>query len=121
MVVGPVEDGEFWWSDSVSLAHTFAVVKQQPAGANTREEWAGDNLLRLQYNITPKHILHASFLYNRAHDTNLGLDALDPQSTTLTGEQRRAFFSLKDQVCLHDPLFALGVATASAVLDSTQQ
>jgi hypothetical protein len=118
---GPIERGQFWFSDSVSLQHTFAVVKQQPAGANTREEWAGDNLLRLQYNVTPKHILHASFLYNRAHDTNLGLDALDPQSTTLTGEQRRAFVSLKDQVWLHDTLFELGVAADSGVLDFTPQ
>jgi Carboxypeptidase regulatory-like domain len=43
---GPLERGRFWFSDSVSLLHTFAVVKQQPAGANTSEEWAGDNLLR---------------------------------------------------------------------------
>jgi hypothetical protein len=120
-VSGPIERGRFWFSDSVSLQHTFAVVKQQPAGANTREEWAGDNLLRLQYNITPKHILHASFLYNRAHDANLGLDALDPQSTTLTAEQRRAFVSLKDQVWLHDTLFELGVAADSGVLDFTPQ
>src|ERR1700722_9017089 len=41
--------------------HTFAVVKQQPTGTNTSEDWAGDNLLHLQYNITPKHILHGSF------------------------------------------------------------
>jgi len=118
---GPLERGRFWFSDSVSLQHTFAVVKQQPAGANTSEEWAGDNLLRLQYNVTPKHILHASFLYNRAHDTNLGLDALDPQSTTLTGEQRRAFVSLKDQVWLHDTLFELGVAADGGVLDFMPQ
>jgi hypothetical protein len=40
---------------------TFAVVKQQPTGTNTSEDWAGDNLLHLQYNITPKHILRGSF------------------------------------------------------------
>lgn len=118
---GPIERGRIWFADSVSLQHTFSVVKQQPAGANTSEEWAGDNLLRLQYNVTAKHILHASFLYNRAHDTNLGLDALDPQSTTLTAEQRRAFVSLKDQVWLHDTLFELGVAADRGVLDFTPQ
>ena len=99
---GPIERGRFWFSDSISVQHTFAVVKQQPSGANTWEEWAGDNLLRLQYNLTPRHILHASFLYNRAYDTNLGLDALDPQSTTVTAGQRRGFISLKDQLWLHD-------------------
>src|SRR5713101_2722403 len=118
---GPIERGRFWFSNSISVQHTFDVVKQQPAGANTSEEWAGDNLLRLQYNVTSKQILHASFLYNRANDSNLGLDALDPQSTTVTADQRRAFVSLKDQVWLHGTLFELGVAADSGVLDYTPQ
>src|SRR5271170_6591236 len=120
-VSGPIERGRFWFSDSISLQHTFAVVKQQPAGANTSEQWAGDNLLRLQYNLTPKHILHGSFLYNRAQDTGLGLDALDPESTTLDASERRAFVSLKDQVWLHDTLFEFGGAADSGVLDFTPQ
>src|SRR4029077_7693554 len=95
---GPIERGRFWFSDSISLQHTFAVIEELPSGANTSEDWAGDNLLRIQYNITSKHILHATFLYNRAYDTNIGLDPLDPVSTTVTGEQERSFASLKDQV-----------------------
>jgi len=118
---GPIERGRFWFSNSFSLQHTFAVVKQQPPGANTWEEWAGDNLLRLQYNVTPKHILHASFLYNRARDTNLGLDALDPQSATVDAKRRRAFVSLKDQVWLHDTLFEFGIASDGGVLDYVPQ
>jgi carboxypeptidase family protein len=118
---GPIERGRFWFSDSISVQHTFDVVKQQPSGANTSEEWAGDNLLRLQYNFTPRHILHASFLFNRAHDTNLGLDALDPQSTTVTADQRRGFVSLRDQLWLHETLFEFGVAADSGVLDYTPQ
>src|SRR5216684_769181 len=82
---------------------------------------AGDYLFRLQYNLSPKHILRASFLYNRAYDSNLGLDALDPQSTTVNADQRRAFISLKDQVWLHDTLFEFGVAADSGVLDYTPQ
>lgn len=118
---GPIERDRFWFSDSISVQHTFSVVKQLPSDANTFEEWAGDNLLRLQYNVTPKHILHASFLYNRASDTNLGLDALDPQSTTVTADQRRAFVSLKDQIWLHETLFELGIAADGGVLDFTPQ
>ncbi len=118
---GPLYRGRFWFSDSVSVQHTFSVVKPLPRGANTSEEWAGDNLLRLQFNLTAKHILHASFLYNRTHDANLGLDALDPQSTTVTAEQRRAFFSIKDQVWLRDALVELGVAADAGVLDYTPQ
>ena len=118
---GPIERGRFWFSDSISVQHTFSVVKGLPSNADTFEEWAGDNLLRLQYNISPKQILHASFLYNRAHDDNLGLDALDPQSTTVTAEQRRAFASLKDQIWLHDTLFELGVSADRSLLDFTPQ
>jgi len=118
---GPIERGRFWFSDSISVQHTFAVVKGLPSNGDTFEEWAGDNLFRLQYNVSRRHILHASLLYNRAHDDNLGLDALDPQSTTVTAEQRRAFASLKDQIWLHDTLFELGVAADRSVLDYTPQ
>ena len=117
---GPFVRGRFWFSDSVSVQHTFGVVKQLP-DPDTFEEWAGDNLLRLQYNFSPKHILHASLLYNRANDTNLGLDALDPQSTTVTADQRRGFVSLKDQLWLHETLFELGIAADGGVLDYTPQ
>lgn len=119
---GPIVHGKLWFSNSISVQHTFSVVKDLPAGQpNTSEEWAGDNLLRLQYNFTPKHILHASFLVNRAHDTNLGLDALDPQSTTTTADQRRYFGSLKDQVWLFDTLFDFGIAADDGTLDYVPQ
>src|SRR5713101_8347400 len=36
---GPIECGRFWFSDSISLQHTLHVIKQQPPGANTWEEW----------------------------------------------------------------------------------
>lgn len=118
---GPIARGRFWFSDSISVQHTFGVVKQLRPGPDTFEEWAGDNLLRLQYNFSPKHIVHASLLYNRANDTNLGLDALDPQSTTTTADQRRGFVSLKDQLWLHETLLELGMAADDGVLDYTPQ
>lgn len=117
---GPFVRGRFWFSDSVSVQHTFGVVKQLP-DPDTFEDWAGDNLLRLQYNFSAKHILHASFLYNRANETNLGLDALDPQSTTVTADQRRGFVSLKDQIWLHETLVDLGIAADEGVLEFTPQ
>jgi len=118
---GPIKRGRFWFSDSISIQHIFAVVKQQPSGANTWEQWAGDNLLRLQFNITPRHILHASYLYNRARVTNDGLDALDPVSTTVTANEQRNFASLKDQIWLHDTLFDIGIAADTGTLDFIPQ
>ena len=118
---GPIVKGRFWFSDAIGLQHIFDVEKQLPRGQNTSTQWAGDDLLRLQYNVTPKHILHASFLYNRANVDRLGLDALDPISTTVSLDQRRTFVSLKDQIWLYDTLFEVGLAADSGVLDFTPQ
>ena len=118
---GPLQRGRFWFADSLSVQHTFSIVRQQPPAANTVTQWGGDDLLRLQYNLTPNHILHASLLYNRADDSNLGLSALDPQSTTVDGTQHRTFVSLKDQVWLHNTLFELGLAADGDILEYTPQ
>jgi hypothetical protein len=107
---GPIERGRFWFSDAISLQHTFTLVRELPDDANTSTDWAGDNLFRLQYNFSPQHILHASFLYNRTQDVSIGLDPLDPESTTLDRHQQRAFVSLRDQIWLYDTLIELGVA-----------
>src|SRR5713101_1990894 len=114
---GPIERGRFWFSDAIGLQHTFSLIRELPPGADISPQWAGDNLFRLQYNITPKHILHASFLYNRTQDQSLGLDALDPESTTVDLHQQRTFVSLKDQVWLYDTLIELGAATDGGLLD----
>ena len=118
---GPIVKGRFWFSDAISVQHIFSLTRQLPAGQNTWTQWAGDNLLRLQYNITPKHILHASFLYNRTNVDRLGLNALDPVSTTVSLDQQRSFVSVKDQIWLLDTLVELGVAADSGVLDFTPQ
>jgi hypothetical protein len=114
---GPIQRGRFWFSDAISLQHTFTLVRELPDDANTATAWAGDNLLRLQYNFSPKHILHGSFLYNRTQDQSLGLDPLNPESTTVDLHQQRRFVSLKDQIWLYDTLIELGVAADSEGLD----
>lgn len=116
-VSGPIQRGRLWFSDSISFQHTFAVVEELPAEANTWTHWAGDNLLRLQFNINPRHILHATVLYDRAKDLNLGLNALSPVSTTVNLTERRGFASVKDQLWWHDTLLELGVAADSGLLD----
>src|ERR1700736_2860456 len=110
---GPIERGKFWFSDAISLQHTFTLVRELPADSNTSTQWAGDNLFRLQYNFTPKHILHGTFLYNRTRDESLGLDPLNPESTTVDLQQQRTYVSLKDQIWLYDTLIELGVAADS--------
>src|SRR6266481_3900794 len=107
---GPIKRGRFWFSDAISLQHIFTLVRELPANANTSTQWAADNLLPLQYNFSPKHILHTTFLYNRTQDENLGLDAFNPESTTVDLHQQRAFISVRDQIWLYDTLIELGFA-----------
>jgi Carboxypeptidase regulatory-like domain len=116
-VSGPIKRERFWFSDAISLQHIFSLVKELPAGSNTSTQWAGDNLFRLQYNFSPKHILHGSLLYNRTQDQNLGLDPLNPESTTLDLHQQRVFFSVRDQIWLYDTLIDFGVAADSETQD----
>lgn len=118
---GPIRRGRFWFSDAISLQHTFTLVRELPANANTSTQWAGDNLLRLQYNFSPKHILHAAFLYNRTQDESLGLDPLNPESTTVDLHQQRAFVSARDQIWLYDTLIELGIAADGEGQDFSPQ
>jgi hypothetical protein len=57
--------------------------------------------------------LHGTLLYNRTRDESLGLDPLNPESTTVDLQQQRTFISLKDQIWLYDTLIELGVAADS--------
>src|SRR5205085_9041675 len=91
----------------------FTLVRELPANSNTSTQWAADNLLRLQFNFNPRHILHGTFLYNRAQDESLGLDPLNPESTTVDLQQQRVFASVRDQIWLYDTLIELGVAADS--------
>ncbi len=107
---GPLRKGHAWFSDAVSLQHSFKLVKEQPPGADTITQWAGDNLLRLQVNLTPTHILQASFLYNQSSASHLGLGPFSPLSTTTDSAARRSFVSVKDQRWLRRVLLELGLA-----------
>lgn len=107
---GPVRKGRVWFSEAASVQHTFKVVSGQPPGADTTTQWAGDNLFRLQANLTPGHILWGSFLYNQAGDSRVGLGPFSPLSTTTDHRSRRAFFSLKDQIWFQNTLFEIGAA-----------
>src|SRR5271157_1971876 len=84
-ISGPIVPGELWFSQAFSVQHTLSVMKGLPAGQpDTWTAWAGDSLSRLLWHITSRHSLVLSFLDNDADDFNLGLNALNPQSTTLT-------------------------------------
>ena len=118
---GPLRKGRIWFSEAMTLQHSFHLVRELPAGQNTDSQWAGDNLIRVQINITPRNTLQASFLYNQLSDPTLGLGAFSPLSTTTNNQSRRYFTSVKDQIWLGRTLFDVGVAVDTGSSNSTPQ
>ena len=110
---GPLQKGRFWFSDSLSLQHGFTLVSELPRGSNTSQDWAGDNLFRAQYNLTPSQSLQANFLYNRESATRTGLGPFAPASTTTDSNTRRYFLSAKDQIVFRRGLLEIGIASDS--------
>jgi len=96
-ISGPIVRGRAWFSDTFDSQYTTTLVTGLPSGQNTRNGWAGNNLLHTQINLTPRNILFADFLFNIDNESRVGLGALDPVSTTQNLHTREYFGSLKDQ------------------------
>jgi hypothetical protein len=107
---GPLHKGRAWFSDGISIQHTFSLIQGLPRNANTQEQWSGDNLFRVQMNLTPTNILQGNFLYNVTGDSHLGLSLFTPLSTTTDWHAQRTFVSAKDQVFFGRNMFELGAA-----------
>ncbi|MBI4464697.1 MAG: carboxypeptidase regulatory-like domain-containing protein, partial [Acidobacteria bacterium] len=97
---GPIRKGRAWFSEAVSLQHSVDLIQELPRGANTMRQWAGDNLLRIQVNLTPRHVLQGDFLTNGTRDSHLGLGPFSPLATTTNLHATRYFVSVKDQITL---------------------
>jgi hypothetical protein len=107
---GPLHKGRAWFSDGISIQHTFSLIQGLPRNANTQQQWSGDNLFRVQMNLTPTNILQGNFLYNLRADSHLGLSLFTPLSTTTDLHAQRTFVSAKDQVFFGKNMFELGAA-----------
>lgn len=113
---GPLARDRLWFSNAMSMQRVISIVKVPLPGPDMSTLWGGQDLLRLQWNFTPRHMLAASYLYNRDSAERVGLDALHPVSTTLSPTHRRSFVTLKDQIWVHSALLELGIAADSGIL-----
>ena len=75
---GPLKKGRVWFSEAVTGQRIFRVVTELPKGQNTEVQWGGDNLFRVQANLSSRNTLQGSFLYNIASDPRIGLGPLSP-------------------------------------------
>jgi Carboxypeptidase regulatory-like domain/TonB dependent receptor len=118
---GPIVEDKLWFLQSVSVDHTLAVQRDITTGPNTSEQWGGDSFSRLLWHASENDSLHFSFLYNDESDTNAGLDALHPQSTTLDVTGNRLFGSVKNQWWVRHTLVEVGFAEDRTDQDFTPQ
>lgn len=121
MVSGPIKKGKVWFSDALSLQHSFVLVPELPQGQNTDVPWSGDNLFRMQANLSSRNILQGSFLINAVSDPRLGIGPFSPISTSVNQEVRRYFVSVKDQIWAGKTLFDIGAAIDTGHTNLTPQ
>jgi hypothetical protein len=120
-ISGPIKKGRAWFSDALSVQRNFRLVRELPRGENTDTQWAGDNLLRGQINLTARNILQGSFLFNGVTDPRQDLGPFAPLMTTNNYKTRRYFVSLKDQIWVGRTLFDVGAAVDTGRNDSNPQ
>jgi hypothetical protein len=118
---GPIQKDRAWFSDALSLQHDFSVVRELPRGSDTSEDWSGDNLFRLQYNVTPSQSLQGNFLYNGSVAKRTGLGPFSPASTTTDLHTHRYLLSVKDQITVSRGFLEVGVASDANHLDRLPQ
>jgi len=105
----PIQRGRVWFSDAISLQHTFTLVRELPDDANTAVELRGQSppaAIQLQ----PKAYFARQFSL-QPHARPESGPRSTPSGIHDSGfHQQRAFVSLKDQIWLYDTLIELGVA-----------
>jgi hypothetical protein len=118
---GPIQRGRAWFSDGASLQHDFALVRELPPGSDISETWSGDNLFRLQYNVTPRQALQGNFLYNASVATRTGLGPFSPAPTTTDLHTHSYLVSGKDQITISRGFLELGLASDTNHLERLPQ
>jgi hypothetical protein len=107
---GPIKKGRAWFSEALTGQRSLHLVTELPNGQDAEVQWGGDNLFRVQVNLSSRNTLQGSFLFNEANDARAGLGAFSPLSTTLHSVSDRYFTAAKDQILLGRTLLEFGVA-----------
>ena len=118
---GPIVKEQLWFSQSFDVLHTINIEKDLPSNANETQQWGGDSWSRLLWKMSTNSSLHINFLSNVEDDSNLGLDALHPQPTTIDATMNRLFGSVKEQSYWEKTLFEFGVGVERTHYEANPQ
>ncbi len=99
-VSGPVRRGRTWFSNSTDIGYNKLFVRELPKGEDRNSSLRLGNLLHVQHNLTPSHILSAGFLINAFNSPRSGLTAIDPRETSIDRRNRQWFTYVRDQIYL---------------------
>jgi hypothetical protein len=61
-ISGPLSKERAWFSEAISIQRNIRVFSELPQNADTITQWSGDNLIRVQVNLTPTNFLQGGFL-----------------------------------------------------------
>jgi len=97
---GPIKMDRIWFFNGSDLNLKQNIIAELPKGQDRGLDWAASNLLRIQANLSPSHVLSSDALLNYFVAPRSGLSTLDPVETTLNRRACRYFVGFKDQVAL---------------------
>jgi len=94
---GPIREGRVWFYDAIDGEYDNIILTELPPGEDHDVLWRVGNLLKVQGNLTSRHILTSSFNLNLAHDQHAGMSLQNPPNTTPAINEPMYQGSLKDQ------------------------
>ncbi len=119
---GPIIKDELWFSQALDFLHTLSVINGLPAGApNQVQQWGGDSWSRLLWKMSTNNSLHVGFLANVESGTNLGLDALHPESVTTDAAARELFGFVKEQSYFEKTVLEIGIGVEDGLFNAAPQ
>jgi hypothetical protein len=121
-VSGPIRRTRAWFHHGFDMFYDVDTVRELPAGANRSRSLTTSHLTRLQFNLTPAHILSGSFLLNYMDADRQGLSFLDPVETTTHNRRNFVMATVRDQIYLaRGFLLEFGFAAGRAVKRKSPQ
>ncbi len=119
---GPMIKDNLWYSESFDLLHTLSIKQGLPAGQpDQQQSWGGDSWSRLLWKMSTNNSLHVGFLANVESATNVGLDALHPQSVTTDNTGRELFGFVKEQSYFEKTVVEVGIGVEDSLSDGVPQ
>lgn len=109
VVSGPIVKGRLWFLNSADVKYDLDVYRDLPPGGNRSRMWRWSDIIKLQAQLGPSHLLSATFFMNGVIGQNLGLDLMSPIETTRDLSGANAFASIKDQRYWHGILTEIGM------------